>query len=134
MRHGLGRIHPVQPEAVERTGIIRQNGPQRLWPSSSGLTAVPIGSPEAKRAHHSAKQPGQIEQHRDCETTGEPPRFADDVELCGDARLGLLAPPPAHQHHNHHLLAFISLRRPEVNKYTGPLNKYTLFSIEFSHF
>ena len=96
VRHGLGRIHPVQQEALERAGIIRQNGPQRLWPSSSGLTAVPIDSPEAKRAHHSAKQPGQIEQHHDSETTGEPPRFADDAELCSDARLGLLAPPPAH--------------------------------------
>ena len=57
---------------------------------------MPIDSPEAKRAHNSAKQPGQIEHHRDSETTGEPPRFADDAEQFSDARLGLLAPPPAH--------------------------------------
>ena len=37
-----------------------------------------------------------MEQHRDSETTGEPPCFADDAEQFSDARLGLLAPPPAH--------------------------------------
>ena len=57
---------------------------------------MPNDSPEAKHAHHFAKQPGQIEHHRDGETTGEPAPLADDAELFLDAGLGLLAPPPAH--------------------------------------